>query len=1207
MVAFLKKPKGSEDFHQIVDFLTASHIRTLDNREIELNAIVDGQVKTITEAFVRKHLKLANVDGISTLPTTKIFEQFALMSPKKTYWEQFNSNIAIAIICLATNRRFNFSKLIFDGMVKNLENKYKFLRHLRFLQMILNKDTRLNTSHKRLYIAPSLTQKFLSNIKRESIGFFGVKTALFLTMLVTEQVSQGEGPTSPVGTQHTPTIIESSAHLQNMSITYRKTRTRTGRMGIRIPHSNVPSSAAYEAITQEMHDGLGRATTTASSLAAEQGSVIDSSEEEEASLDHEDSPRQGRMIKEIDKDKNVNLAKSKTLLNIKRSATKDKGKAIMFVPMESEGQAREGSSKYGESLKRAAKEELGEEQKVEEEIAQQEDVKNESSKKAGGRLKRKTLKAREYKDKRQKKQDDPKKHTLMEYVEVISDSKKSSIHMLVEKKYPLPRDTLRRMLKWKLYVKYNVTEMAYELLRFIREITSLGEDCWELNVYILSTAKIEVSIANEILVLLKDIQEMAKYLVVQEAKVYAISTTEAEYIALSRIMSSITAQQAKLDLKLVPKEKRLEIGNTAEDSILERLKKNPHFKSPEMKETQAYKTNLCFATGATPLKKAQKFKKPASPKLTTIPVPTEEPKRKSKRVKRPAKKSTMAPAGGVVIRETPKMPLSMNKDKVDVTRDDSNNEQDSSGEDGDQENDSDDDKTQSDNENKSDSKPKTNENESGSKSDHVENKEVKDDEEEVKDEFVKTTSNDSDDEDETKIIDKAEEGTDAAMTNVQQGNKNPEILQVIEDAHVTLSTVPQKTEFPVTSSSYSSDLAAKFLNFSDIPHTNAESVSPADVHVHHEVPSQQTPTLLTVHVSVISDSSPVFSIVIPQSLPSFTPPPHQSTSTPPPIIRAINPPSTLPNFASVFQFKNRVIALEKEVIKESLEDAVLAKESSQPQSSYEAATTLIEFKLKKILIDKMDKSESYLAAPEHRECYEGLIKSYDLEKTLPLDQTKGDKSQSKSFGKSVQSEELEFEVVDSDMPQDLEENPRNDDEEPKEKTPQEGQNQRWLMTHASSARKPLKTFDELMSTPIDFSAFIMNVLKINNLTQETLLGPTFKLLKGTHSNYAELEYDFEECYKDLSKKLDWENLEGGDYPFDLTKPLLLVMNGNHQKVHVEYFFNNDLKYLQGGVSTMTYTTSITKTKAAQYDLPGIEDMVPNIWVLVKVAYNKHAL
>nr|GEX67254.1 hypothetical protein [Tanacetum cinerariifolium] len=43
-------------------------------------------------------------------------------------------------------------------------------------------------------------------------------------------------------------------------------------MGIRIPQSNVPSSVANEAITKEMHDGLVRATTTASSLEAEQGS-----------------------------------------------------------------------------------------------------------------------------------------------------------------------------------------------------------------------------------------------------------------------------------------------------------------------------------------------------------------------------------------------------------------------------------------------------------------------------------------------------------------------------------------------------------------------------------------------------------------------------------------------------------------------------------------------------------------------------------------------------------------------------------------------------------------------------------------------------------------------------------------------------------------------------------------------------------------------
>ncbi|GJV44631.1 hypothetical protein Tco_1429167 [Tanacetum coccineum] len=106
-------------------------------------------------------------------------------------------------------------------------------------------------------------------------------------------------------------------------------------------------------------------------------------------------------------------------------------------------------------------------------------------------------------------------------------------------------------------------------------------------------------------------------------------------------------------------------------------------------------------------------------------------------------------------------------------------------------------------------------------------------------------------------------GTDAAMTNVQQGNENPEILQVIEDDH--------------------------FLNFLDIPHTDAEVVSPMDVHVHHEVPSQQTPKLLIIPVLIIFDSSPVFSTVILQSLPSFTSPPQQLTPTPPPTTKATNP------------------------------------------------------------------------------------------------------------------------------------------------------------------------------------------------------------------------------------------------------------------------------------------------------------------------------
>ncbi|GJX16827.1 hypothetical protein Tco_0217659 [Tanacetum coccineum] len=86
MVAYLQKPEGSEAFHQIVDFLNASHIkyalienpmiyvsliqqfwgtataRTTNDGEVEITASIDGRVKTITEASLRRHLKLEDSD-----------------------------------------------------------------------------------------------------------------------------------------------------------------------------------------------------------------------------------------------------------------------------------------------------------------------------------------------------------------------------------------------------------------------------------------------------------------------------------------------------------------------------------------------------------------------------------------------------------------------------------------------------------------------------------------------------------------------------------------------------------------------------------------------------------------------------------------------------------------------------------------------------------------------------------------------------------------------------------------------------------------------------------------------------------------------------------------------------------------------------------------------------------------------------------------
>ncbi|GJU94612.1 hypothetical protein Tco_1259129 [Tanacetum coccineum] len=146
----------------------------------------------------------------------------------------------------------------------------------------------------------------------------------------------------------------------------------------------------------------------------------------------------------------------------------------------------------------------------------------------------------------------------------------------------------------------------------------------------------------------------------------------------------------------------------------------------------------------------------------------------------------------------------------------------------------------------------------------------------------------------------------------------------------------------------------------------------------------------------------------------------------------------------------------EKLIKESRNEVTLAKVSSQPQSTYEAASTLTEFKLKKILLDKMEKSESYMTAPKHRDCYDGLKKSYALEKDFFYSYDvyllkSGRKDKDKDEDPSVVSdrrlkkrklskdaepttEEPVFEVADSNMPQDQEGNLGDNEDEPRNET-----------------------------------------------------------------------------------------------------------------------------------------------------------------------------
>nr|GEV29909.1 hypothetical protein [Tanacetum cinerariifolium] len=56
-----------------------------EDRKMKITATIDGRIKTITEASIKRHLKLEDSEGISSLPNTKIFEQLALIGASKGY------------------------------------------------------------------------------------------------------------------------------------------------------------------------------------------------------------------------------------------------------------------------------------------------------------------------------------------------------------------------------------------------------------------------------------------------------------------------------------------------------------------------------------------------------------------------------------------------------------------------------------------------------------------------------------------------------------------------------------------------------------------------------------------------------------------------------------------------------------------------------------------------------------------------------------------------------------------------------------------------------------------------------------------------------------------------------------------------------------------------------------------------------------------
>ncbi|GJZ06661.1 hypothetical protein Tco_0540454 [Tanacetum coccineum] len=257
MVAYLEKTEGNVEFHEIIDFLKRSSIhyaltvssivsttfveqfwtsaksKTINNVR-HITAKVAGKAVSISKASIRSDLLFDDADRIDTLPNQAIFDAIqqmgyegdltvltfnkALFSPqwrflfhtinhclssKSTSWDQVPTNIATAVICLTSNQKYNFSKLIFDGMIRHLDAKKKFVMYPRFISIFLGKQLANVSVPLDHFPVHNLTSKVFSFMVKKGKHFSGKVTPLFATMLV--QPTQDEGASSERPSEALPT------------------------------------------------------------------------------------------------------------------------------------------------------------------------------------------------------------------------------------------------------------------------------------------------------------------------------------------------------------------------------------------------------------------------------------------------------------------------------------------------------------------------------------------------------------------------------------------------------------------------------------------------------------------------------------------------------------------------------------------------------------------------------------------------------------------------------------------------------------------------------------------------------------------------------------------------------------------------------------------------------------------------------------------
>nr|GEX42969.1 putative reverse transcriptase domain-containing protein [Tanacetum cinerariifolium] len=175
MVAILKKSDATEGFKQIIDFLSGSYI----NHALTVNPHV--YISCIKQfwntAIVKRSGDVTRLQGLVDKKRIVITEE-----------------VVREILQLndAEGQRFNFSKYIFESLVRNVDSSSKFYMYPRFIQLIIQTNIADLSTHTTSYISPVLTQKVFANMRRVRKGFSGVETPLFENMLAVRDVDEEE-------------------------------------------------------------------------------------------------------------------------------------------------------------------------------------------------------------------------------------------------------------------------------------------------------------------------------------------------------------------------------------------------------------------------------------------------------------------------------------------------------------------------------------------------------------------------------------------------------------------------------------------------------------------------------------------------------------------------------------------------------------------------------------------------------------------------------------------------------------------------------------------------------------------------------------------------------------------------------------------------------------------------------------------------------